>query len=225
MENTDRKRALVIGASGGLGKAVSDALRTRGFEVTALSRRDDGLDLTDPTRVETVLAPLEPGFDMIFVASGVLTAAAPRPEKALREVTKQEMAAQFAINAIGPALVLRQAPRLLSRDRRAVFAVLSARVGSIGDNRTGGWYSYRASKAALNQIVRTGAIELTRSHRQSICVALHPGTVATGFAAAYRGHDKMLPGTAATNLLGVIDGLTSHDTGGFFDWSGAPVAW
>ena len=224
MGKTDHKRALVIGASGGIGRAVSAALEARGVEVTGLSRRD-GFELSDPGAVEAALAGLEPGFEMIFVASGALTGAAERPEKALREVTAEELAAQFAINAIGPALVLRHAARLLPRGRRAVFAALSARVGSIGDNRAGGWYSYRASKAALNQILHTGAIELARSHRQAICVALHPGTVQTGFTAAYPGHDKVAPKTAAGNVLNVIDGLGPEDSGGFFDWSGAVVPW
>ena len=225
MDATDSMRALVIGASGGIGQALCAALAARGADVTGLSRRDDGFDLSDPATVEAALARLAPGFELIFIASGVLTAGAARPEKALREVNAAEMAAQFAVNAIGPALVLRHAARLLPRDRRAVFAALSARVGSISDNRAGGWYSYRASKAALNQILHTGAIELARSHPHAICAALHPGTVQTGFTAGYPGHDKVSPETAAENLLAVIDRLGPEDSGGFFDWSGARVAW
>jgi len=132
----------------------------------------------------------------------------------------------MAVNAIGPALVLGHMARLLPRDRRAVVAVLSARVGSIGDNRIGGWHSYRASKAALNQIVRGAAIEIGRTHRQAVCVALHPGTVATSFTAGYAGrHPTVAPDEAATNLLAVLDGLTPAQSGGFYDYAGVVVPW
>lgn len=225
MVKSEQQRVLVIGASGGIGQALVVALEQTGASVVGVSRRDDGFDLQNPAAIEAGLARLEPWFDMILVASGVLTVNAKRPEKALREVTGAEMAAQFAINAIGPALILRHAGRLLRRDRRAVFAALSARVGSIGDNRAGGWYSYRASKAALNQIIHTGAIELARSHAQAIVVALHPGTVATGFTAAYPVHDKTSADAAAQNLLRVIAGLKPSDSGGFFDWTGSTVPW
>jgi len=136
------------------------------------------------------------------------------------------MADQFAVNTIGPALVLRSAHRLLPRDRRGVFAVLSARVGSIGDNRLGGWVSYRAAKAAVNQVVHTAAIELSRTHPHSICVALHPGTVQTRFTEKYLGrHPSVPPEEAAANLLGVLDQLDPAQSGGFFDWAGKPVPW
>ena len=136
------------------------------------------------------------------------------------------MAAQFALNAIGPALVLRHAADLLPREGRSVFAVLTARVGSIGDNRLGGWYSYRAAKAAANQIVHGAAIELGRSHKQAICVALHPGTVQSDLTAKYLGrHPAVPPAEAAENLLTVIGNLKTVDSGGFFDWRGARVEW
>ncbi|MHA7851994.1 SDR family NAD(P)-dependent oxidoreductase [Roseovarius sp.] len=218
--------ALIIGASGGIGQALSAALTARGTAVTGLSRRDHGFDITDPASVEAALAPLTGPFDLIFVATGGLEINGQRPEKSLKEVTAQSLADQFALNCIGPSLVLKHAPRLLPRDRRAVFAALSARVGSIGDNGYGGWYAYRTAKAALNQMVHTGAIELARSHRASICVTLHPGTVDTALTARYvRGHPTVTPDTAAANLLSVLDGLTPDDTGRFFDWAGTPVPW
>ena len=136
------------------------------------------------------------------------------------------MADQFALNCIGPSLILKHSLRLLPKDRRAVFAALSARVGSIGDNRLGGWYSYRTAKAALNQMIHTASIEVARTHKQAICVALHPGTVATDFTAKYLGRHPAVPaGDAAQNLLRVIDGLTPDQTGQFFDWKGASVPW
>lgn len=218
-------RALVIGDSGGIGAAVAAELRARRVNVVGLSRGRDGFDVTQPEAAEAQMAALEGVFDLIVVATGALVSTRARPEKALKEVTAEELAAQFAVNAIGPALVLRHAPRLLARGERGLFAALSARVGSIGDNRAGGWYSYRASKAALNQIVRTGAIEMSRTHRQSVCVGLHPGTVETAFTAGYPGREKLTAGESAARLLDVLDGLGPEATGGFFDYSGAPVVW
>ena len=220
------EKALIIGASGGIGAALAAALGARGVAVTALSRRDDGLDVTDEDSVATALGALEPGFDLILVATGALVIDGAEPEKSIRRVTARAMADQFALNCIGPSLVLKHSLRLMPRDRRAVFAALSARVGSIGDNALGGWYSYRTAKAALNQMIHTGAIELARSHRHAVCVALHPGTVATRFTADYAAsHDRVPPEQAAGNLLGVIAGLTPADTGGFFDWQGKRVVW
>jgi NAD(P)-dependent dehydrogenase (short-subunit alcohol dehydrogenase family) len=220
------ENALVIGASGGIGQAISAALEARGAHVTALSRRVDGLDVTDEASVDRHLGALEGPYDLIFVATGALSVGGTPPEKALKALNARNLADLFAVNAIGPALVLRHAPRLLPRKRPAVFAALSARVGSIGDNALGGWYSYRASKAALNQIVHTAAIELARTHRHLACVALHPGTVATDFTADYQTrHGTVLPDTAAANLLRVVDQLTPEHTGRFFDYAGQEIVW
>lgn len=218
-------RSLVVGASGGIGAALMRALDARG-EVVGLSRRDDGLEVTDEASVAAALGALEGVFDLIVVATGALLLDGRGPEKALKAVTAEGLAAQFAVNAIGPALVAKHALRLLPRDRVAKLAVLSARVGSIGDNRLGGWYGYRAAKAALNQLVRCAAIEATRTHPESVLVALHPGTVETGLAPALRaGHPAVAPEVAAANLLAVLDGLGPADTGGFFDWQGRVVPW
>lgn len=220
------ERAVVVGASGGIGGALAGALTARGVAVTGLSRRADGLDLTDPDAVERVMGALDGPFDALLIATGGLGIGGRGPEKALRQIDARAMAAQFALNATGPALVLRHAPRLLPRDRRSVVAALSARVGSIGDNRAGGWYGYRAAKAALNQILHSAAIELARTHPHAICVALHPGTVKTPLTEAHRGtHPAVDPQDAAANLLSVIDRLGPGDTGGFFDWAGKAVAW
>lgn len=219
-------RAVVIGASGGIGAALARALAERGLAVTGLSRSGDGLDVTDEASVSAAFARLEGPFEMVLVATGALAPPGRGPEKSLRHLEGGQLAAQFALNAIGPALVLKHALRLMPREGRSVFAALSARVGSIGDNALGGWYSYRASKAALNQLIHTGAIEVARTHRQAICVTLHPGTVDTGFGAEFhRGMQTVTPDEAAANLLRVLDGLTPADTGGFFDWSGARVPW
>lgn len=220
------EKALIIGASGGIGQAVSAALETRGVTVTGLSRSGDGLDVTDEASVAAALGALDGPFDLILVTTGALEIAGAAPEKALRQVSAQAMLDQFALNCVGPSLVLKHSLRLLPREGRAVFAALSARVGSIGDNNFGGWYSYRTSKAALNQMIHTGAIELGRSHRGAICVALHPGTVETEFTRKYLGRHPAVPAAqAAENLLGVIERLRPEESGGFFDWQGATVPW
>lgn len=219
------ERVLIIGATGGIGAALAAALTVRGAAVTGLSRAD-GLDLTRPETVAQVMAGLAGPFDLILIATGILAPPGAGPEKALAAIDAGAMAQVMAVNAIGPALILAQMPRLIARDARAVVAVLSARVGSIGDNRLGGWHSYRASKAALNQIIRGAAVEIARSHRQACVVALHPGTVATPFTAAYRGnHPAQPPAQASAHLLTVIDGLTAADTGRFLDWKGQAVPW
>ena len=218
-------RALVIGASGGIGGALVAALGARG-EVVGLSRRQDGLEVTDEASVAAVLGRLEGVFDLVIVATGALQVAGARPEKSLRALDGAVMAAQFAVNAIGPALLIKHLVRLLPKDRVARVGVLSARVGSIGDNAFGGWYSYRAAKAALNQLVHTASIEVARSHPQAVLVALHPGTVATGLTADHAGgHATVSPEVAAGNLLAVLGALNPAETGGFFDWTGAAVPW
>lgn len=219
-------KTLIIGASGGIGAALVAACAARGEEVTGLSRRDDGFDITDPASVAGYLDALGGPFDRVVVATGALVIDGAEPEKTIKAIDSQAMLDQFALNAVGPALVLARAHGLLPRKGRGVLAVLSARVGSIGDNRMGGWVSYRAAKAAVNQIVHTAAIELARTHQESVCVALHPGTVATPFTADYLGrHPAVKPDEAAENLLRVMDGLTPAQTGGFYDWAGKEVAW
>jgi len=215
----------VIGASGGIGAALSDALVERGADVTRLSRSTDGLDVTDPDAVARVIGGVDGPFDTIIVASGILAPDGGAPEKTLSAIDGGAMARVMAVNAIGPALILREVPRLLPKDTRSVVAVLTARVGSIGDNQMGGWYSYRASKAAANQIVRGAAIEIGRKYRDAVVVALHPGTVATPFTADYPGHRKVEATEAARNLLNVLDDLGSGESGRFYDWAGKEVPW
>jgi len=218
------KQALVIGASGGIGAAMAAELETRGYAVTGLSRSGDGLDVTDGASVTRIMGALDGPFDVIFVAVGTL-AVDGAPEKALKQVDAAQMARVFAVNAIGPALLLAQVERLLPRKGRSVVGVLSARVGSIGDNRMGGWYSYRASKAAVNQIVHGAAIEIGRKRPDAIVTALHPGTVETEFTAGYPDHDKVTPREAASNLCDVLEGLQPDQTGGFFDYAGREIPW
>lgn len=219
-------KTLIVGASGGVGSALADAAEERGDMVTRLSRGVDGLDVTDEASIARHLGALSGPFDAVIVATGALTINGQAPEKSLRALDPSVLAAQFALNAIGPALVLKHAAPLLPRDGRAVFAALSARVGSIGDNRAGGWYGYRAAKASLNQFIHSAAIELGRTHRGLICVALHPGTVQTPLTRKYLGrHAAVPPAKAAANLWAVIDGLEPAKTGGFYDWAGKEIPW
>lgn len=223
-------RAVVIGASGGIGSALMQALREQGaFDaVIGLSRRSTpALDLCAEASIAQAasqVAALGPPT-LVIDATGLLSDAALQPEKALKALDPVAMARAFAINAIGPALLMKHFLPLLPRDAPAVFATLSAKVGSIGDNRLGGWYSYRASKAALNQLVRTAAIELARTHRQAVCVALHPGTVETPLSRPFAkvGLQPLTPETAARELLAGLARLGPADSGGFFDRHGATL--
>lgn len=235
--------SVVVGAGGGLGSAVLARLaRERPDDrLLALSRRRPEalppqadwarLDLTDEASIAAAAEGLGPGasIDLVFVATGQLHGPGLSPEKSWRSLNPEALMAAFQVNAVGPALVAKHFLPRLARDRRAVFAALSARVGSIGDNRLGGWHGYRASKAALNQMIRTLAIELARQRPQAICVALHPGTVATALSAPFQGgvaQEKLFtPDFAAERLLAVLDGLTPADSGGFFAWDGASVPW
>lgn len=221
-------KALVVGASGGIGQAVTAELRQRRGEhaVTGLSRRSHGLDVTDEASVRAALGALDGPFDLIFVATGALVVDGYEPEKTIKSFSARGLADQVALNAAGPMLVLKHALPLMPRDRRCVFAALSARVGSIGDNRLGGWYSYRAAKACLNALLHGAAVEVARTHKQAIVAMLHPGTVQTDFTAKYaRDYDTVAPATAAANLLDVIDDLGPLDSGSFHDYAGRRIEW
>jgi NAD(P)-dependent dehydrogenase (short-subunit alcohol dehydrogenase family) len=219
-------RALIVGGSGGIGSALVRVLAARGAEVDALSRSEHGLDVTDDASVAAAMGALSGEYDRIFVTTGGLELNGAGPEKSMRSLSDGAMMAQFALNAMGPALVLKHSARLLPRTRPASFAALSARVGSIGDNALGGWYSYRAAKAALNQFIHTGAIEVARSHPQAVVVALHPGHVATPLSLKYGGNlASVTTDEAAGNLLAVMERLGPEQTGGFFDWEGKTIPW
>ncbi|WP_299609385.1 SDR family NAD(P)-dependent oxidoreductase [uncultured Tateyamaria sp.] len=218
-------KVLILGASGGIGSALAAGFEAHGAEVDRLSRSVDGFDVTDAASVARHLAGRGP-YGVVVVATGALEIDGAGPEKTIKGLDPAAMMDQFALNAVGPALVLSHAHTLLDRDAPGVFAVLSARVGSIGDNRIGGWISYRSAKAAVNQVVRTASVELARTHKQAAVVALHPGTVKTAFTEKYLGrHPAVEPGQAAGELIAVMEGLGPEQTGRFFDYSGAEVPW
>lgn len=225
--------AVVIGVSGGVGGAVAARLRASGrFDVVhGFARSGVGtahLDIEDEDTIMRAAATVAAGPPptLVFVATGVLHHGQ-APERSWRALKADHMLRDYRINAIGPALVAKHFLPLLPRDRRAVFAALSARVGSIGDNRLGGWHSYRASKAALNMILRNLAIELGRSHPLAVVAGLHPGSVDTALSAPFQGGvapDRLFtPEESADHLLRVMADLQPADSGGVFAWDGARI--
>ena len=220
-------RSLVIGATGGIGAALTQVLEATGRgEVIHVARTTPlALDLLDENSIARCAAHIGPGLGLVVDCTGFLHDARFMPERSLREVDPAHLACSFAINAIGPALLLKHFLPQLANDQRSVFASLSARLGSISDNHLGGWYSYRASKAALNQLIRTAAIELARTRKLAICVALHPGTVQTNLSNPFfkEGLDVQTPEQAAQRLLSVLDSLTPQHSGQFLDHRGAKI--
>lgn len=233
-------RALVFGASGGIGAAVAKLLAEDPHtgSVCAAARRPLPagckaqalrFDLDDEQSIAEAVAraSADGPLDLVFVATGVLQDAHTNPEKSFKVLNGSAMDHAFRVNAIGPALIAKYALPKMRKDEKAVFAALSARVGSISDNRLGGWHSYRASKAALNMLVRNFAIELARSHPKAVCVTLHPGTVDTGLSKPFQGNvaegKLFAPEQSADALLHVLDTLGPEDTGKLFAWDGQAI--
>jgi NAD(P)-dependent dehydrogenase (short-subunit alcohol dehydrogenase family) len=231
-------QAVVIGASGGIGAALVEQLIERD-EVTSIVQTSRtallpaqpkctsyALDLLDEASIAAV-ANACTAPRLIIVATGLLHSDGIAPEKSWRALSPDAMARSYAINTIGPALVAKYFLPLLPRTDKSVFAVLSARVGSISDNNTGGWHSYRAAKAALNQLVRTFSLELAMKNKAALCVGLHPGTVATNLSAPFQSNvaegKLFTPATSAKHLLRVVDTLTPADSGNVFAWDGARI--
>jgi NAD(P)-dependent dehydrogenase (short-subunit alcohol dehydrogenase family) len=226
--------AVLIGASGGIGTAVCSLLREcEGVgHVLALSRSDpaNNIDLADEASIAAAAgrAAQLPNLRLVFVATGLLHDGDDlQPEKALRALDPAALARNFAVNATGPALVLKHFAPLLPRQGKAVFAAISARVGSISDNRLGGWYSYRASKAALNMLLKTAAIELGRTRKELVVLGLHPGTVDTGLSKPFQSNVSegklFTPEQSARYLLEVIDGVTPEHSGSVLAWDAQTV--
>ena len=225
--------AIVIGSTGGIGAAVLAQLQadSQFTRVVGLSRSTQpALDLLNEASIQACaqhIASLALPVRLVVDATGTLHGDGMQPEKSWQQLDAVQMAHVFAINAIGPALLMKHFLPLLPKSGKAVFASLSAKVGSIGDNRLGGWYSYRASKAALNQLVHTAAIELRRRAPEAVCVVLHPGTVATTLSSPFAktGLDVQTPAESAAKLLAVVDELTAADSGGFFNHDGSELPW
>ncbi len=235
--------AVVVGATGGIGSAFVEALM--GIEtvsrVFALSRSDPRLDTTratwipidieDEDSVQTAaeeIRSLVGELHLVIVASGVLHHGETlQPEKTWRALSAKSLERAFRTNTVGPILVAKHLLPLLAKNRKSAFAALSARVGSISDNRLGGWHSYRASKAALNMLLKTLSIELMRVNPHALCVGLHPGTVDSGLSKPFQANVPksrlFSPQLAASHLLNVIDGLTPEQSGRVFAWDGTEI--
>ncbi|MBN8807652.1 MAG: SDR family NAD(P)-dependent oxidoreductase [Sphingomonas sp.] len=233
----DKQRsAVVIGAGGAIGAALAEVIAEEDTFATVhrFARSASGaahLDLDDESSIASAVAHVAggPPPTLVIVATGLLhDDAGNGPEKALRDLDPAWLARTFAVNAIGPAIVAKHFLPLMPRGERTVFAALSARVGSITDNRLGGWYGYRAAKAALNQLIRTIAIEDRRRNERGIVVGLHPGTVDTPLSRPFQGNvapgQLFAPDRAAVQLLDVIDGLRPADSGKLFAWDGVEIA-
>ena len=218
--------AIIVGASGGLGRAFSDLLDADPAvaRVTRWSRAT-GVDPVDPASLDAAITALPAAPDLVIITQGVLHGPGLGPEKANSQITADALATSFAINTIGPALVAARLLPLMPRGRKTVLAALSARVGSITDNRLGGWHSYRASKAALNQLIHTMAIEQARKNPDQLLLALHPGTVDTGLSKPFQKGVKTLftPEESARHLLRVIDAATPAQSGLLLDWQGLAI--
>ncbi|MEG0117279.1 MAG: SDR family oxidoreductase [Pseudomonas sp.] len=225
----DGYRALVIGAGGTLGTAFCEQLEQdpRCAGVRALGRHTvPELDLERPETIASAATELatEAPYQLIVHAAGLLHRDGIKPEKSLSAIEPEALQTVFQVNALGPAMVLRHFLPLL--DPMGAMAMLSAKVGSIGDNRLGGWYAYRASKAALNMLIKTAAIELARTRPQSRLLSLHPGTVISGLSQPFRGASSARPAdVAAAQLLTLIDQLTPADSGHFFAYDGERLPW
>ena len=232
----------VVGSAGGIGSAFVSHLSNddRVGVVHALSRspladerarvRPGRIDVLDEETVRDAAGKVgdDGPLDLILVTTGILHRGnAIQPEKRLRDIGADAMVEVMRINAIGPALVAKHFLPLMRRDAKSVFAAISARVGSISDNRLGGWASYRASKAALNMQLRTFAIEHARTHPEGLCVALHPGTVDTALSRPFQARvpegKLFTPGDSAERLLAVIDGLGPDDSGGVYAWDASRI--
>jgi len=223
-------RALVIGASGTIGAAFVSALQTDSHcaQVTELSRRTTpGFTLEDEASIAAAANTLKDQrpFALIIDATGALTIDGVGPEKHLGALDASKLLRSFQVNTVGPALLLKHFLPLL-RNERAIFAKLSARVGSISDNQKGGWYGYRASKAALNMMLQTAGIEFARKNKQAVIVALQPGTVASPLSQPFASASHTISAAeSASGLLKSIDALEPRSGAHFVDYAGQPIAW
>ena len=219
-------RALIFGASGGIGLAFSKFLENKlGIEnVINLSRSFNGFEISDEEKILKFSGSIEGSFNLIINATGVLQTTEIGPEKTINAVKQKSMIDMMTINAIGPALLLKNFSKKLDKTKFSVFVNLSARVGSITDNRLGGWISYRSSKAALNQIIKTSSIEINRRNKNAICVGLHPGTVKTRFTEKFQNTTETIsPEESVEMMMKVIESLSVDDNGYCFAYDGKVI--
>jgi len=221
-------RALVIGASGGIGQAFVQALRAdpRCAEVQAFSRGQPlDWDLANEASLAALAAQVQGPLHLVVDATGALNLDSQGPEKRLQELDAQRLLRSLQVNAVGPALLLRHISPLLARGERVIWAKLSARVGSIEDNHRGGWYGYRAAKAALNQLLQTAAIEIARQRPLAVVAALQPGTVRSALSQPFVGEDALAPEVSVQGLLQALDAAPATGRAVFLDHRGQSIPW
>jgi NAD(P)-dependent dehydrogenase (short-subunit alcohol dehydrogenase family) len=221
-------RALVIGASGAIGQAFVQALRAdpRCSDVQAMSRGEPiAWDLTDEASLAALAAKIEGPLHLVLDATGALSLDRQGPEKRLQELDAQRLLRSLQVNAVGPALLLRHISPLLARGERVIWAKLSARVGSIEDNHKGGWYGYRAAKAALNQLLQTAAIEISRQRPLAVVAALQPGTVRSALSQPFVGDEALAPEVSVQGLLQALDAAPATGRAVFLDYRGQSISW
>jgi NAD(P)-dependent dehydrogenase (short-subunit alcohol dehydrogenase family) len=226
------RSAVIIGARGGIGAALANALEQdpNYTQVIRLHRESaPPCDISDEASIAAAAASLMatyPPISLVIVATGLLHSTSKGPEKSLRELDTDWMIENFRINAVGPTLVAKHFLPIMAKQDPICFAALSARVGSISDNRLGGWHSYRASKSALNMFIRNIAIEWQRKNSQSVIVGLHPGTVETALSAPFKGnpaHERFTPARAAEGMLNVLQRLKPEQSGQIFAYDGSLI--
>ena len=222
--------AVILGSSGGIGSAMVEAAKSSGqfARVSGFARPE--FDVADETSIATAaqtIGQTELPLRFVLVATGYLHGAQGMPEKGIKQLDPALMAHNFQVNAIGPALMMKHFLPLMAREGKAMFAVVSAKVASLGDNQLGGWHSYRASKTALNMYLKNASIEMARTRPELVLASLHPGTVETRLSQPFAkaGLDVRPASVAATDMIRVMDGLTPADTGGFFNHLGAKLPW
>jgi NAD(P)-dependent dehydrogenase (short-subunit alcohol dehydrogenase family) len=235
---SDNLSVVVIGASGGIGGALVKYFSSmeKVKKIYAFSRNDlsyhdkkvfqGHIDITDEDSISDAATRIDNELDIIIVASGILHGEGLSPEKSLQNLNAHSLQTLFMVNSTGPALVMKHFLPRIRRDEKAVFAALSARVGSLSENNLGGWYGYRASKSALNMFLKTAAIEMARKYKKAAVIGFHPGTVDTRLSKPFQnnvGHEIFLPEQAANYLISVIDQIGPEETGSIFAWDGQPI--
>jgi len=224
--------AVVIGNSGSIGSAIEKELSDQGFKnIIGFNRSSNPrLDLLNEETIAQsaqFIKDKDIPVSLVFDATGLLHDDNNMPEKTYKNIDQIFMRKNFEINVMGPALIMKYFLPLLDKEEKSIFASISAKVGSISDNRYGGWYSYRASKAALNQMIKTASIEMKMKNLNAICLAIHPGTVESKLSKPFQKNDLTIqsPQESASNIFKILNSSTSKDTGSFYNWDGKIIDW
>ena len=224
--------AVVIGNSGSIGSAIEKELSDQGFKnIIGFNRSSNPrLDLLNEETIAQsaqFIKDKDIPVSLVFDATGLLHDDNNMPEKTYKNIDQIFMRKNFEINVMGPALIMKYFLPLLDKEEKSIFASISAKVGSISDNRYGGWYSYRASKAALNQMIKTASIEMKMKNLNAICLAIHPGTVESKLSKPFQKNDLTIqsPQEYASNIFKILNSSTSKDTGSFYNWDGKIIDW